>query len=392
MAVTAPARPFTVHVADEVLDDLRYRLEHTRWPGDFANEDWRYGANRAYLEDFVDYWAHDFDWRAAEAAINAFANFRTEIDGVPIHFIHEEGKGPNPIPLVLTHGWPWTFWDLNAVIRPLADPAAHGGDPADAFHVVVPSLPGYGFSTPLAVPGVSSITTADLWHTLMTEVLGYRRYGAQGGDWGAIVSGQLGHKYADELYGVHLTLPALPGPDAKWTSITAADYGPGEEGWHDRYRAKWDSTTVHMSAHSRAPQTLAYAFNDSPVGLAAWIIERRRAWSDCGGDIEKRFTKEFLATTLTIYWVTESIGTSMRYYWERAHAHWQASHDRKPTVQAPTGIAVFPGELVLMPRKMAERGANLVHWTIQPQGGHFAPAEVPDLVVNDVREFFRPLR
>ncbi|MFN0092546.1 MAG: epoxide hydrolase family protein [Acidimicrobiales bacterium] len=392
MAVTAPAQPFTVHVADEVLEDLRYRLEHTRWPLDYNNDDWRYGANRAYLESFVDYWAHEFDWRKMEAQINAFANFRCEIDGIPIHFIHEKGKGPNPIPVILTHGWPWTFWDLNAVIRPLSDPASFGGDPADAFDVIVPSLPGYGFSTPLTTPGVNSITTADLWHTLMTEALGYSRYGAQGGDWGAIVSAQMGHKYADELYGVHLTLPALPGPDAKWSLLKPEAYGPGEEGWYDRYRSKWDSTTVHMSAHSRSPQTLAFAFNDSPVGLAAWIIERRRAWGDTGGDVESRFSKEFLATTLTIYWVTESIGTSMRYYWERANAHWQPSHDRKPTVEAPTGIPVFPGELILMPRSIAEKASNLVHWTIQPEGGHFAPAEVPDLVVADVRQFFRKLR
>jgi pimeloyl-ACP methyl ester carboxylesterase len=226
----------------------------------------------------------------------------------------------------------------------------------------------------------------------MTEVLGYARYGAQGGDWGAIVSGQMGHKYADELYGVHLTLPALPGPDAKWSAMTADAYGPGEEGWHERWRSKLDATTVHMTAQSRDPQTLAFAFNDSPVGLAAWIIERRRAWSDCGGDIENRFSKEFLATTLTIYWVTESIGTSMRYYWERANAHWRPSHDLKPTVQAPTGIAVFPGELILMPRQIAARASNLVHWTIQPEGGHFAPSEVPDLLVADVRTFFRGLR
>ncbi|MEA3215167.1 MAG: hypothetical protein QOJ19_1323 [Acidimicrobiia bacterium] len=392
MDVTEPSKPFTVHVADEVLNDLRYRLEHTRWPIDFNNDDWRYGANRAYLEQFVDYWAHEYDWRKTEAEINAFANFKTEIDGIPIHFIHEKGRGPNPIPLVLTHGWPWTFWDLNAVIRPLADPASFGGDPADAFDVVVPSLPGYGFSTPLTTPGVSSITTADLWHTLMADVLGYSRYGAQGGDWGAIVSGQMGHKYADQLYGVHLTLPALPGPDAKWSSMTADAYGPGEEGWHDRWRSKLDATTVHMTAQSRDPQTLAFAFNDSPVGLAAWLIERRRAWSDCDGNVEKRFSKEFLAATLTIYWITESIGTSMRYYWERANAHWRPSHDRKPTVQAPTGIAVFPEELILMPRKIAERACNLVHWTVQPEGGHFAPSEVPDLLVADVRTFFRGLR
>src|SRR5260221_2373884 len=220
--------PFTIAIPEEALTDLRERLTKVRWPLDFANEQWQYGTNLGYLKELVDYWLHKYDWRAQERAMNAFSHYKTTIDGVPIHFIHEPGKGPNPTPLILSHGWPWTFWDLAKVIRPLADPAAFGGDPADAFDVVVPSLPGFCFSSPLTKPGINWWRTADLWVTLMRDVLGYSKFAAEGGDWGAFVTQQLGHKYPQHLIGVYLTL-AIPMDFFSGGGFKESDYGPDEQ-------------------------------------------------------------------------------------------------------------------------------------------------------------------
>ena len=382
--------PFTIDVPQATLDDLAERLRRSRLPLDFANDDWRYGTNRDYLEEFIEYWLSTYDWRTHEAAMNAFANYRVEIEEVPIHFVHERGVGPDPVPLILSHGWPWTFWDFKEVIRPLADPAAFGGDPADAFDVVVPSLPGFGFSSPVTKPGVSPQKTGDLWDLLMRETLGYERYGAQGGDWGAIITGMMGHKFADHLIGIHVNLPALPG--GALGRVRPEDYGPGEEEWHERMTTRMKSAQSHLAVNTNDPQSLAYALNDSPAGLAAWILERRRNWADTDGDVESRFSKDHLITTVMIYWVTQSFSTAMRFYWENAHDPWRPVHDRQPVVETPTGIAVFPKELLFLPRKIAEQEANLVHWSVMPSGGHFAQAEEPELFVNDVREFFRKVR
>ncbi len=382
---------FTVAIPDAALADLKDRLARTRFPGDFGNPNWEYGTNTAYLKELVEYWRTQYDWRKVEREINSYANYKTEIDGVPIHFIHEPGKGPNPIPLILTHGWPWTFWDLHKVIRPLADPASYGGDPKDAFDVVVPSLPGYGFSTPLTKTGINYWTTADLWVKLMLDVLGYRKFAAGGGDWGAIITEQLGHKHADKLIGIYLhlliqlTLFGEGGPKPE-------DFGPGEEGWAERGKHFFEEESGYSAIQMTKPQTVASALNDSPAGLAAWLVEKRRTWSDCGGDVEKRFSKDDLCTTATIYWLTESYGTSARYYYEAVHNPWKPSHNRMPIVEAPTGAGVFLKEVFLMPRKWAERYLNLKRWTIMPSGGHFAPMEEPQVLVDDIRAFFRTLR
>ncbi len=382
---------FTVAIPDAALADLKDRLARTRFPGDFGNPNWEYGTNTAYLKELVEYWRTQYDWRKVEREINSFANYKTEIDGVPIHFIHEPGKGPNPIPLILTHGWPWTFWDLHKVIRPLADPASYGGDPKDAFDVVVPSLPGYGFSTPLTKTGINYWTTADLWVKLMQDVLGYQKFAAEGGDWGAIITEQLGHKHADKLIGIYLhlliqlTLFGEGGPKPE-------DFGPGEEGWAERGKHFFEEESGYSAIQMTKPQTVASALNDSPAGLAAWLVEKRRTWSDCGGDVEKRFSKDDLCTTATIYWLTESYGTSARYYYEAVHNPWKPSHNRMPIVEAPTGAGVFLKEVFLMPRKWAERYLNLKRWTIMPSGGHFAPMEEPQVLVDDIRAFFRTLR
>jgi pimeloyl-ACP methyl ester carboxylesterase len=386
-----PKQPFSVAIPDEVLADLKERLARIRWPDDFANSQWEYGTNLDYLKELVEYWRDEYDWRQHEDAINAFSQYRSTIDGIPIHFIHEPGKGPRPMPLILSHGWPWTFWDFHKVIRPLSGPAAFGGDPTDAFDVVVPSLPGYGFSTPLTKPGINFWRTADLWVTLMQDVLGYQRFAAQGGDWGALISHQLGHKYADRLIGVHTNLMAPLDlfssalPDASW-------FGPEEQGWHEKNTHFSDAESGYYALQTTKPQTLTYAINDSPVGLCAWILEKRRTWSDCDGDVEKRFTKDELLTTMTLYWVTQSFGTSARYYYEALHNPWQPSHDRTPVIEAPTGVSVFLEEVLLMPRRWADSYYNLKRWTEMPSGGHFAPMEEPDLLVEDIRAFFRPLR
>ena len=384
------AEKFVIAIPDQVLEDLRDRLARTRWPDDFANADWAYGTEVSYLRELIEYWSTAYDWRRHEAEMNAFSHFKTEIEGVPIHFLHERGKGPNPMPLILNHGWPWTFWDFHKVIRALADPASTGGDPADAFDVVVPSLPGYGFSTPLRVTGINYWRTADLWVPLMRDVLGYDKFATEGGDWGALVTEQLGHKYAEHLIGayLHFTMPlsvfsgeALP-----------KDYAPDEAHWLERTQRFFAEGSGYMSIQATRPQTLTYALNDSPTGLCAWLLEKRRAWGDTGGNVESRFSKDDLCTTATIYWVTQSFGTSARYYYEARYNPWKPSHGRKPVVEAPTGVAAFPGEIATMPRRWAEDYFDLRRWTVMPSGGHFAPMEEPERLVEDMRAFFRPLR
>jgi pimeloyl-ACP methyl ester carboxylesterase len=382
---------FKIAVPDAVLTDLRERLSRVRYPIDFANENWAYGTNRAYLEEMVAYWRDQYDWRKHEAEINRFAHYRTTIDGVTIHFIHEPGKGPKPIPLILSHGWPWTFWDLHKVIRPLTDPAAFGGDPADAFDVIVPSLPGFCFSTPLTKPGINWWRTADLWVTLMREVLGYSKFAAEGGDWGAFITQQLGHKYPQHLIGIYLTL-SIPMDFFSGGALKESDYGADEQAALARTREARPGIISHVAVQTRDPQTLAYGMHDSPAALLAWILERRRAWSDCGGNVERRYTKDELLTHIMLYWVTECFVTSVRYYYEARQHPWAPSHDRTPVVETPTAIGVFPRELLIPPRKWAERYFNLRHWTPMTSGGHFAPSEEPEQLVKDVRTFYRSFR
>ncbi|MFN0096257.1 MAG: epoxide hydrolase family protein [Dehalococcoidia bacterium] len=384
------ASPFTINVADDVLIDLRERLLRTRWPGDFANDDWAYGVSETYMREVVDYWLNGYDWRAQERAANQYRQFMVEIEGAPIHFVYEKGKGPNPIPIILTHGWPETFWEYNQMIGPLTDPARYGGDERDAFDLILPDLPGYGFSSPLTRPGVSPQKTADLWDTLMRGVLGYERYGLGGGDWGAIVSGMQAHKYGDHIIGLHFTMPSVPG--VALNTLTPADYGPGEGDWHERMTTRMIPAASHVTVNRLDPQTLAYSWNDSPVGLASWLIERRRNFGDTNGNVESRFSKDFMLTTTMMFWVTQSFGTASRYYWEHAHDPWRPVHNRKPVIEVPTGFAVFPKELLFMPRAVAARETNLVHWSLMPEGGHYGPSEAPAHLVEDLRLFFRRFR
>lgn len=382
--------PFKIEIADSEIVDLKQRLARTRFAEDFGNDDWRYGSNGAYLRELIAHWRDHYDWRTHERAMNALPQFRTEIDGVPVHFIHVRGKGPKPMPLILNHGWPWTFWDLRHLIGPLTDPAAYGGDPADAFDVVVPSLPGYGFSTPLRKTGHNFWTTADLWVQLM-EGLGYPRFATQGGDWGSFISEQLGHKYAERIIGAHLTL-TTPLDIFAGGHADPADYAPEEAGWAEKTANFFLQEAGYFALQTTKPQTPAFALNDSPAGLCAWILEKRRSWSDCGGDVETVFSKDDLLTTVMIYWLTQSYGTSARFYYEATHRPWTPSHARMPVVETPTAVAVFRNEVILHPKRWAERYFNLKRWTVHQKGGHFAAAEVPDVMVEELRSFFRTLR
>jgi pimeloyl-ACP methyl ester carboxylesterase len=392
---------FVIDVSDSVLDDLTRRLEATRLAPAQRGDGWRLGVDADYLGDLVAHWRSGYDWRSHESSMNTWPHHRIELDGVPLHFLHAPGRGPAPMPLILTHGWPWTFWDYHKVLGPLSDPAAHGGDARDAFDVVVPSLPGFTFSTPLPRPGVSFQTTADLWLRLMVDVLGYEGFAAHASDWGMFVTAQLGHVAAERLIGIHLTgTPRLDG----WN--TTSDYQP----WLDylagvravagpapRNRlVEWTRRRAgDLAVHMTDPQSLAHALHDSPAGLASWLVQRRFAWSDCHGDVESRFSKDELLTTVMLYWVTASAASSMRYYYEAVESTWRPAHDRRPMVECPAGFTFFapdrpPGVAV----DVEALGATFDVRSVRehPTGGHFAPMEEPDVLVTDVRDFFRPLR
>ena len=378
---------FRIAVPDDVLQDLKERLQRTRFSGEIPGSDWDYGTNLAYLKELVDYWINHFDWRAQERLINGFSHFKAPVDGQGVHFIHEKGQGPNPLPLIITHGWPGSFFEMYKVIPRLSNPAAHGGDPADAFDVVAPSMPGYGFSDHTTQRGMDVLSVGDVMAKLMTDVLGYQRFGAQGGDWGASVTAKLGYSYPANVVGIHSTSVTRPTPylGAGARPLTEAEQGLLQQ------REDWLAAEGGYShIQGTKPQTLSYGLNDSPAGLAAWIVEKYRTWSDCGGDVERKFTKDELLTTITIYWVTETINSSTRLYYETLRKPWNlAEGDR---IEVPCGIAVFPAEISRPPREWAERSYNVQQWTVMPSGGHFAALEEPELLVADIRSFFRPLR
>jgi pimeloyl-ACP methyl ester carboxylesterase len=323
-------KPFQVNVDDVVLEDLMERLARTRWPDEVLSAGWDYGTNLVYLQELVEYWRTAFDWKKQERLINALPQYQAEIDGLNIHFVYLKGVGPSPLPLIITHGWPSSFVEMYPIIEPLADPARHGGDPADAFDVIVPSLPGFGFS---GRPVQRGPAHADrLWRKLMTEVLGYKRFVAYGGDVGARVTSALGRFHGDVVSGIH-----IGSVDLEWPEPLPADTDltPAERDYLVRAR-RWEREEgAYGEMQATRPQTLAYGLNDSPVGLAAWIVEKFRAWSDCGGDIESCFTKDELLTNITIYWLTQTIGSSMRRYFEarhnpRCHCAWVSASRLRP--------------------------------------------------------------
>ncbi|GCE28768.1 multidrug MFS transporter [Dictyobacter alpinus] len=377
--------PFTVDISQTVLDDLKSRLAQARWPDEVKGADWDYGTDLTYLKELVDYWQHTFDWRAQEEKINRLAHFRAEIHGSGIHFIHERGQGPQPFPIIITHGWPGSFFEQLKLIPLLTDPASHGGNPEDAFDVIIPSLPGFGFSDRPGVRGMNSTETAKLWALLMTEGLGYTRFAAAGGDIGSGVTQRLARAHPELLVGIHLTYinPSFLQPGQPNLSEAEQRYLQTIEQW-----SREEGAYSHL--HSTKPQTLAYGLNDSPIGLAAWITEKFRAWSDCQGEVERRFSKDELLTNIMLYWVTQTLPSSIRIYYENAHAPLPLQPGQH--IEVPAGIALFPKELGSPPREWAERGLRVHRWTEMPRGGHFAAMEEPELLADDLRAFFRPLR
>jgi pimeloyl-ACP methyl ester carboxylesterase len=378
--------PFRIAVPDAVLDDLRARLARTRFPDEIPGSGWTYGTNLAYLRELVAYWRERYDWRAAEAALNALPQFKARVDGLGIHFVHLRGKGPRPFPLVMTHGWPGSIAEFVRVAGPLTDPAAHGGDPADAFDLVLPSMPGYGFSDHPTAPGMQPERIAALWASLMRG-LGYERFGAQGGDWGAMVATYLGARHPDVVAGIHLNMviafpPDPENPLAGLTQDEVVDLMGMQQFLTEG--------TGYQRIQGTKPQTLAYALNDSPAGLAAWIVEKFRAWSDCDGDVERRFTKDELLTNVMLYWVPETANASCRLYYEAQHADMFPPRDVR--VDVPTACAIFPREIAKPPRAWVERHFAVRRWTRLPAGGHFAAMEEPAALVDDLRAFFRELR
>ena len=382
----AAIEPFTIDVPDSVLADLRERLARARMPDEPEGVGWQLGMNQAYLRQLVDYWRDEFDWRAQERRLNRLEQFKTTIDGLDIHFVHRRSAEPDAFPLILSHGWPGTFAEFDKVIEPLTDPVAHGGRAEDAFHVVAPSIPGYGFSDRPPQLGYGRDRTGAIFAELMAR-LGYERYGAQGGDLGAGISRWLAANDAEHVAGLHLNLCTAGPPDPE---NPTAGVPPEEIALMEERAAFWtDEERGYSHMHGTKPQTLGYSLNDSPVGLAAWIVEKYRSWCDCDGNPETRFSKDELLTTLTIYWATETATSAARYYYEGRHG---ANAPDPARIEVPTACAAFPGEFRFTPRRWLEARYNLVRFTMMPSGGHFAASEEPELLVDDLRAFFRDLR
>jgi microsomal epoxide hydrolase len=381
----ATPTPFTIAVPDAELDDLRQRLAATRWPDEIPASGWQYGSNVAYMQELLAYWQHDYDWRAQERLLNGFPQYRMQLDDITLHFIHQPGVGPRPLPLLLSHGWPGSVYEFVKVIGPLSDPARYGGEVRDAFTVVAPSLPGYGFSH---VPNQRRLNMQDmaaLFARLMTEVLGYPRFAAQGGDWGAFITARLGFAHAQQVVGIHLNMvPVAPHPDER-QQLSAAELAFVQEAEH--FRAE---ETGYQWIQGTKPQTLAFALNDSPVGLAAWITEKFYTWTDCQGQIESRVSKDDLLTNIMLYWVTRTINSSFWLYYQMRHHPWRLGRGERITV--PTAVAAFPREIMRPPPEWVARVCNLQRYTAMPAGGHFAALEEPDALVEDIRAFYRPLR
>lgn len=388
----AGLQPFHIAVPQDVIDDARRRLAGARWVDDLGDDDWKLGLSIAYMRELVAYWIEKFDWREQERKLNAFEHLRVELEeGMCVHCIREHAHGPDPLPIVLTHGFPDSFLRFTKLIPMLSDPARYGGDPADAFEVVVPSLPGYGFSDKPSAEG-TVFRVGDLWHELMTKHLGYSRFAAHGGDWGSTVSEFLARDHGDAVVGVHLT-------DIPFFHAFQAPKDPTRD--EQKYLeavAKFPQTQgAYALIQGSQPQVAALALGDSPLGLAGWIVEKFRRWSDCDGDVERRFSKDELLTNVMLYWATNTINSSFLPYYDVAQAGamtWIVQKIKRWTGKSdvPAGFALFPKDLSNPPREWAERFFNVQRWTTMPRGGHFAALEEPELLAEDIRAFFRPLR
>jgi len=380
-------RNFTIDIPNAAIDDLHRRLRDTRWPAALDDDSWADGTSLRFMQRLVNYWQTGFDWRAREEQLNRLPQYMATVDGAEVHFSHQPGTGPAPLPLIMTHGWPGSFIEMEHVLPLLTDPGAHGGDPADAFHLVVPSLPGFGFSPAPTQPGTHSRRVAELWHSLMAT-LGYTRFGTQGGDIGAGVSMWLARCFPDDVIGVHLNY--IPGSYRPALGDGLPPITAEEQDFLNR-SATWAADEgAYAALHATKPQTLAYALTDSPAGLAAWIVEKFRAWSDCDGDLESAISMDALLTDISLYWFGNQLSGSLRMYKEnRLVPLTFASGER---VRPALGVALFPRELPTPPRSWMERVFNVQCWSPMPKGGHFAALEQPERLVEDIRAFFRPLR
>jgi pimeloyl-ACP methyl ester carboxylesterase len=374
---------FRIEVDEAVLDDLRRRLAATRLPDDLDGAGWEYGIPRSYVEELVDYWRDEFDWRAQEARLNELEHHRTTIDGESIHFVHTRSPHDGALPLLLVHGWPGSIVEFLDVVPLLTDPETHGGNAADAFHVIAPSLPGYGFSGPTRTRGWDTWRIARAFAALM-ERLGYPRYGAQGGDWGAQVATRLALVDTAHCAALHLNMPIARRPDepVELSERDQADLAA--------MAAFAREEAGYASEQATKPHTLAVALNDSPAGLLAWIVEKFRTWSDCDGDPERVFTRDQLLTNVTLYWVTGTSASAARLYWE--HQHGSSGAGETGYVAVPTAVARYPKEVVRYPRSWVEQCYHVTRWVDMPRGGHFAAMEQPELFVDDLRDFFRTVR
>lgn len=380
-------KSFTIKVPQKVLTDLQTRLKRTRWPDEVEGAGWDYGTNLGYMKELTNYWKNKYDWCKQEKALNEFSHFKANVDGFNIHFIHEKGKGPNPTPLLLLHGWPDSFYRFYKIIPMLTDPVKYGGKAEDSFDVIVPSLPGFGFSDRSLKRG--GVDSSELFMRLMTGVLGYEQFSIQGGDGGSPIAQFMANAHPEAVAGIHLT-------DLGWHNVLTADapnLSPAEHEYLKRLEESSFTEGAYAMIQGTKPQTLAYGLNDSPVALAAWIIEKFRTWSDCGGNIENRFSKDELLTNIMIYWVTQTINSSIRGYYDGMHRQWSEGTQDKSSQnnKVPVGMAIFPKDNP-PPRETAERFLNVQRFAELSSGGHFAALEVPDLFVQDLRESFGQLR
>ena len=378
---------FKIEVLDSVLTDLAERLARTRFPDQLEGAGWDYGTELSYARELVAYWSSKYDWRTHERSLNQFEHWKTRVRDLELHFIHQRSKEPSALPLVITHGWPGSVYEFHKIIGPLTDPVAHGGRKEDSFHVVCPSMPGYGWSEAPKKPGFDIRQVGETVAALMGK-LGYTRYGAQGGDWGAIATAWIGRVDPTHCAGIHMNM-VVAGPPAG-VANPMEGVTPEEQAWLGEMGNFTKNETGYQQIQGTKPQTLGYGLNDSPAGLAAWIVEKFRTWSDCGGNIESRFTKDELLTNVMIYWTTQTITSSARLYCETMRAGRFGASEGK--IDVPTAGAIFAKELYKAPRKWAEAGFNLKQWSVFPSGGHFAALEEPQLLVEDIRKFFKDLR
>lgn len=384
--MAATPQPFTLHVPDEAIADLKDRLARTRFADRAPVAPWSAGAEVDYVRELVGYWKDRFDWRAAEAQLNGFPNYKVDLDGIGLHFLHVKGQGPNPMPLLLLHGWPGSVFEFMEVIPRLTDPARFGGDAADALTVVAPSLPGYGLSFAPGQKRYGCDDMAPVFNMLMTEVLGYSRYAVQGGDWGSFVASIMSFAFPGQVAGLHLNMMPLRRDPSLFENP-----GPAEKKYMDELAYFVREETGYQQIQGTKPQTLAVGLTDSPAGLAAWIVEKCRSWTDCGGEVETALSKDQMLSDISLYWFTGAIGSSFWPYYARLHGDWPIPKGR--TIDVPTGYAAFPHEILSPPRSLAAKTyTDIRRWTEMPRGGHFAAWEQPEALAAEIHAFLRPLR